>query len=91
MDSLDTLVRALPWVVGGLIFAVALVALRRPLRVLLRLAARTLVSLLALFAFSSVGSFFGLGLGVNLANALVIGILGVPGFGLLLLLQWTLG
>ena len=30
----------------------------------------------------------GISLGVNLLNALVIGILGVPGLGLLLLVQW---
>ena len=29
-------------------------------------------------------------LGVNLTNALVLGLLGVPGFGLLLLLNWAL-
>ena len=32
----------------------------------------------------------GLTLGLNLWNALVIGILGLPGFGLLLLVQWIL-
>ena len=30
----------------------------------------------------------GVTLGVNLVNALVVGVLGVPGFGLLLMLQW---
>ena len=32
----------------------------------------------------------GVGLGVNLVNALVLGLLGLPGFGLLLMLQWVL-
>lgn len=32
----------------------------------------------------------GLGLGVNLVNALILGVLGVPGLGLLLMLQWVL-
>ena len=32
----------------------------------------------------------GLHLGLNVFNALVIGVLGLPGFGLLLLLQWVL-
>lgn len=32
----------------------------------------------------------GLHLGLNVFNSLVIGVLGLPGFGLLLLLQWVL-
>ena len=38
--------------------------------------------------FRSTGAVTGVMLGVNLVNALVIGILGVPGLGLLLLVQW---
>jgi len=37
-----------------------------------------------------VGGLVGLHLGVNLVNALVLGVLGVPGFGLLLMLNWAL-
>ncbi len=40
--------------------------------------------------FSQVGQFIGVSLGVNLVNALILGVLGVPGFGLLLMLQWVL-
>ena len=32
----------------------------------------------------------GISLGVNPINALVLGTLGIPGFGLLLMLQWLL-
>ena len=68
----------------------ALILLRRPLGVLARLAARTAAGLAGLFAFSQVGSLIGVSLGVNLVNALVLGVLGVPGFGLLLMLNWAL-
>ena len=34
---MEWLLNALPWIVGGLILALALAALRRPLRTLLRL------------------------------------------------------
>ena len=44
----------------------------------------------ALAALSPLGPLIGVGLGVNLANALVMALLGVPGFGLLLLLNWAL-
>ena len=46
--------------------------------------------LAALAALSPLGPLIGVGLGVNLANALVMGLLGVPGFGLLLMLNWAL-
>ena len=42
-------------------------------------------------ALARFGSALGLGLGVNLTNALVLGLLGAPGFALLCLLHWVLG
>ena len=64
--------------------------LRRPAARLLRLALRSSVGLAALALFSQVGRLIGVELGVNLINALVLGVLGAPGFGLLLMLQWAL-
>ena len=72
----------------GILFLLAV--LRRPIRGLLRLGARTGAGLCALWAFAPVGSWLGAGLGVNLFNALVLGLLGAPGFGLLLILRWVL-
>ena len=73
---METLLNALPWIVGGLILILLLAALRRPLEWLVRLAARTGVGLAALWALSGVGGLVGLHLGVNLVNALVLGVLG---------------
>ena len=87
---MESLLNALPWIVGGLIFVVLLAALRRPLTWLARLAMRTAAGLAALWALSGVGGAVGLHLGVNLVNALVLGLLGLPGFGLLVLVDWTL-
>jgi inhibitor of the pro-sigma K processing machinery len=78
------------WCALALAALAALVLLRRPLRLLLRLLARTAVGLAGLFAFNQLGSLIGVTLGVNLLNALVTAVLGVPGFGLLLMLNWTL-
>lgn len=55
-----------------------------------RLCVRTGLGLGALHLFSGVGELIGVHLGVNLLNAGVLGVLGVPGFGLLLLLHWAL-
>ncbi len=78
------------WCLAGLLLCAALLLLRKPAALLLRLALRSSVGLAALALFAQVGHFIGVSLGVNLVNALVLGLLGVPGFGLLLMLQWVL-
>ena len=74
------------WCLAGLLLCAALLVLRRPAARLLRLALRSSVGLAVLALFSQVGHL----IGVSLVNALVLGLLGIPGFGLLLLLQWVL-
>ena len=78
------------WCLAGLLLCAALLLLRRPAARLLRLALRSSVGLAALALFAQAGRFLGIRLGVNLVNALVLGLLGAPGFGLLLMLQWAL-
>ena len=56
----------------------------------MRLAARTGVGLGVLYILSWAGGPVGLCLGVNLTNALVLGVLGAPGLGLLVALDWVL-
>lgn len=80
----------LAWCLAGLLLCAALLLLRRPAARLLRLALRSSVGLAALALFAQAGRFLGIRLGVNLVNALVLGLLGAPGFGLLLMLQWAL-
>ena len=78
------------WCLAGLILCAALLVLRRPAARVLRLALRSSVGLAALALFAQVGQLVGVQLGVNLVNALVLGVLGLPGFGLLLMLLWVL-
>ncbi len=75
--------------VGGLVLA-ALILLRRPLAFLWRLLFRSGVGLCCLWLFNQAGALIGIQVGVNLVSALVVGVLGVPGFGLLLMTQWAL-
>ena len=63
--------------------------LAKPLGRLLKLAGKTLAALGSLAIFKLVGGFVGLSLGVNFLNALVIALLGLPGFGLLMMLDWA--
>lgn len=55
-----------------------------------RVTLRTGVGMGALALFSGVGEALGVHLGVNLVNGLLLGLLGAPGFGLLLMLNWAL-
>lgn len=81
-------------ILAGVLAAFLLLALIRvfqaPLRLALKLLANTLLGFLALWAVNLTAGFTGIALGLNLLNALVIGILGLPGFVLLLLTQWVL-
>ena len=78
-----------PWLAAGCLIFAALIALRRPLGRLIRLSVRCLGGLAALSLFHPIGQFIGITVGINPVNALVLGILGAPGFGLLLMLQWV--
>lgn len=78
------------WLWWGLAGAavLALALCRRPLGALLRLAVRSGLGLIFLWLFRGLGGLLGIHLGVNLLNGLVLGLLGVPGFALLLMTQW---
>lgn len=81
-------------IVAALLAGFFLIALLRvfsaPLRVAVKLLANTLLGFLALWVVGLTSAVTGITLGLNLWNALVIGALGLPGFCLLLLVQWVL-
>ncbi len=81
-------------VIAALLAGFFLIALlrvfRAPLRVAVRLLANTALGFLALWAVELTSGVTGIALGLNLWNALVVGVLGLPGFVLLLLVQWVL-
>ena len=61
-----------------------------PLKLAVKLLANTLLGFLALWLVNLTAGVTGAALGINVWNALVIGVLGLPGFVLLLLVQWIL-
>lgn len=75
------------WLLITVAVLTALVVLRRPLGVLLRLLLRSLLGLGGIWLFNLAGGLIGVQVGLNLFTALTVGLLGLPGFGLLLLLQ----
>lgn len=77
-------------VFGALAVCLLVPGLRRGLGRLGALAARTVCALGGLAALQALGGgAAGLTLGVNLFNALTVGALGLPGVGLLLMLNWV--
>ena len=64
--------------------------LRKPLKMVLRVALNSALGFGALWLLNATAAVTGLSLGLNLFNALTIGVLGVPGLGLLLLVKWVL-
>ena len=81
-------------IIAALLAGFFIIALLRvfsaPVRVALRLLLNTLLGFLVLWAVHLTAGITGITLGLNLWNALVVGVLGVPGFLLLLLVQWVL-
>lgn len=61
-----------------------------PLKLALKVAFNSARGFGAVWLLNLTTSVTGLSLGLNWFNALLIGILGLPGFGLLLLVQWVL-
>ena len=64
---------------------------RSPLRLALKVLGNTLLGFLALWGVNLTAALTGISLGMNLWNALTVGVLGLPGLILLLTLQWVLG
>lgn len=80
----------LPGLAVLLILAVLPVLRAAPLRQITRAGANSLLGLGALLLVNLTAPLTGVSLGFNLLNALVTLVLGVPGLGLLLLVQWVL-
>ena len=81
-------------IIAALLAGFFLIALLRvfsaPLKLAVKLLVNTLLGFLALWAVNAAAGVTGIALGVNVWNALVIGVLGLPGLVLLLLVQWVL-
>lgn len=72
----------------GAVGVVAVLALFfKPFRVIMQGVFRTLLGFAGLIAVNFAGSAIGFGVGVNLVNALIVGLLGIPGLGTLLILN----
>lgn len=67
---------------------VLLIILRKPIKFILKLIFNTIVGFLVLFAINFLGAAIGISVAVNWTNAVIVGVLGLPGVALVLLLKW---
>jgi inhibitor of the pro-sigma K processing machinery len=58
-----------------------------PAKILLGMVGNTVVGGVLLLLFNVVGTYFGVGIGINVITALLVGLLGIPGIFLLMILQ----
>ena len=84
MPSLATIITI---IVCGLLLWLLISIIRLPVKFFFKLLLNMLSGLVLLFVFNFIGGFFDFALGVNAVNALVAGILRIPGLVLLVLIQ----
>ena len=72
------------------VLAVLLRLFKTPLKLLLRLAVNTALGFAGVWLLNLTTAVTGLSLGFNWFNALTVGVLGLPGFFLLVLAQWVI-
>ncbi len=63
----------------------------KPVKFILKLVANSTIGALSLVLFNYIGSLFGISLGVNLYSSIICGILGVPGFLMLIFSKMLIG
>ncbi len=75
---------------GLFLLLAAVRLLRSPLKLALRVVFNGALGFLLVYLLNTTTATTGLSLGMNWFNGATVGILGVPGFCLLLLLKWVL-
>ncbi|MDW7675001.1 MAG: pro-sigmaK processing inhibitor BofA family protein [Bacillota bacterium] len=71
------------WIIGNILL--------KPIKLVVKLIYNSIIGLVLLLVINFIGGFFGLTIAINLITVLVAGLLGVPGLGLLVILQYLLG
>lgn len=75
------------YVIGAVLFLLALLLFARPLKAVLKIILNSAIGCVLIMVFNFFGGLAGLFIGVNAATALTVGILGIPGFVMLLILE----
>ena len=84
-------IKSNPWMIGACIVVLILVFIllfKTSLKLIFKILINTAVGFVLLYALNMFGGAFGISIGINWVNALVAGILGLPGIAVLLILRW---
>ena len=84
MPSLATIITV---IVCGLLLWLLISIIRLPVKFFFKLLLNMASGLVLLFIFNFIGGYFDFALGINAVNAVVAGVLGIPGVRLLVLIQ----
>ncbi len=79
----------IPIVLAVVSIIIAIIIFTRPMKFLVRVLVNTAVGFVELIILNYVGAFIGISVGINLLNAVIVGVLGLPGLALLLILRWA--
>ncbi|NLC73163.1 MAG: pro-sigmaK processing inhibitor BofA [Ruminococcaceae bacterium] len=74
-------------IVGVLLFLLMLKVLSKPLKLVMKLFLNALSGLITLFLFNMIAGFWNVSIDVTLLNAIVAGVLGIPGVILIILFK----
>lgn len=80
----------LAYLAGLLLLYIVGMLLVIPIRILIKLLINAIIGGVVLFFFNLIGGLFGTTIAINPLNAIIVGVLGVPGVILLLILQLLL-
>ena len=80
-----------PWIIAVFVAALLIIffiILKTSLKLAAKVLINAIVGFVLLFLSNGIGSLFGISLEVNWLNAVITGVLGIPGVALLLILKW---
>ena len=85
------LITANPWVIAvavAVLLVIFFMIFKTSLKIAFKVLINAVIGFALLFVFNSLGGLIGVTLGVNWINAIIAGVLGIPGIALLLILKW---
>ena len=86
-NRMDALSSVLMFILAALVIFVLIKILSAPIRLIFKLLINAAVGFVLLFLVNLIGSHFGFSLEMNLVNALITGIFGIPGVIVLIFIR----
>ena len=78
------------YIIGAIMLFAAIVFLSKPLKYLMKVIFDSAIGFMIIVIFNFFSGMFGMYIGVNAATAITVGLLGLPGFVMILVLQGIL-